>query len=106
MDYIDFGRQVQRLRKKRKLTQHELAERIGICPSFLGHIERGTRKASMETLIALCNVLEADPYELLQRSLFAPYRAPDEAMMKTRRQAECVLRFACELIEKEKCGSV
>lgn len=37
--------------------------------SFLGHIERGTRVASLETLVKVCNVLDTNPDFLLAASL-------------------------------------
>ena len=69
MDYQDFGLRVRTLRRQLKLTQEELAEKVGISASFLGHIERGTRVASLETLVALCITLRVTPQYLLQSSL-------------------------------------
>ena len=53
MDYVDMGKRVRKQRQLIGLTQQELAERIGVSTSFVGHVERGTRKASLETLVAL-----------------------------------------------------
>ncbi len=69
MDYKDLGTRVRAMRRHMGLTQEELAERIGISASFLGHIERGTRVASLETLVSLCNVLQVSPMYLLSASL-------------------------------------
>lgn len=69
IDYKDFGARVRSLRRQKGWTQEELAERISISASFMGHIERGTRIASMETLVALCNELKVTPQELLSASL-------------------------------------
>lgn len=69
MDYKDFGRQVRDMRRQQGLTQEELAEKVGISHSFLGHIERGSRIASMETLVMLCNALKVTPQALLIASL-------------------------------------
>ncbi|MFR3225869.1 MAG: helix-turn-helix domain-containing protein [Blautia massiliensis (ex Durand et al. 2017)] len=65
IDYLALGRTVRELRKKRGLSQETLAERSGISLSFLGHIERGTRKMSLETLVALADALDATPNALL-----------------------------------------
>ena len=65
MDYKAFGLRVRNLRRLAGMTQAELAERTGISGSFLGHVERGTRILSVETLVALCQALEATPNELL-----------------------------------------
>lgn len=69
MDYAALGKRVRQYRRIARMTQETLSERIGISCSFLGHIERGTRKASLETLIALSNALEVSPDLLLQDSL-------------------------------------
>ena len=58
MDYKAIGKRVRLRRQIVELTQEQLAEKIGVCTSFVGHIERGTRKLSVETLYALCKVLE------------------------------------------------
>ena len=52
MDYIDLGLKIRQLRRQKSMTQEQLAEMAGISPSFLGHIERGTRVASVDTLVA------------------------------------------------------
>ena len=69
MDYQDLGSRIRQTRRKLALTQEELAEKVGISASFLGHIERGTRVASLETLVALCNELKVTPEYLLRASL-------------------------------------
>jgi len=65
MDYVLLGKRVRIRRTVLELTQEELAERIGVCTSFIGHIERGTRKLSVETLYDLCKVLETSADFLL-----------------------------------------
>ena len=69
MDYNQLGKRVRQQRILNKLTQEQLAEKAGISCAFVGHIERGEKKASLETLVALCNVLEVSPTEMLQDSL-------------------------------------
>ena len=49
---------IKEKREEFNLSQAELAEKIGVCTSFVGHIERGTRKLSVETLYALCKALD------------------------------------------------
>ena len=58
MDYVLIGKRVRIRRQIMELTQEGLAEKIGVSTSFVGHIERGTRKLSVETLYALCKALE------------------------------------------------
>lgn len=69
MNYIAFGKRIRSRRRSMRLTQEQVAEQVGISLSFLGHIERGTRKASLETLVSICNVLKTSPSVLLRDSL-------------------------------------
>ena len=75
MDYVDMGKRVRKQRQLIGLTQQELAERIGVSTSFVGHVERGTREASLETLVALSNALGVGVDYLLAGSLQS---SPDE----------------------------
>lgn len=69
VNHQDFGRRIREARKAKGMTQDELADKIGVSGSFLGHIERGTRVASLDTLVDLCNALETSPSLLLGASL-------------------------------------
>jgi len=73
MDYEALGRQIRRQRQNLNMTQERLAERTGISASFLGHIERGSRKASLETLVSIANVLNVGTDKLLLDSLNLRY---------------------------------
>lgn len=69
LDYKALGMRIRQQRKKLKMTQEDLAKKAGISVSFLGHIERGSRKASLETLLSISSAVEATPDELLRDSL-------------------------------------
>ena len=56
MDYTAIGKRVLKIRKKLNMTQAEFSEQIGISLSFLGHIERGTRVMSVQTLKRIAEV--------------------------------------------------
>lgn len=57
MDYAQLGKRVRARRKALRITQEQLAELAGVSTAFIGHIERGTRVLSVETLHSLCRVL-------------------------------------------------
>jgi DNA-binding XRE family transcriptional regulator len=57
VDYAMIGERIRHCRKAQKITQEQLAERAEVSPSFLGHIERGTRKASVETIVHIADAL-------------------------------------------------
>ena len=69
MDYKKLGMRVRQQRVLCQLTQEQLAEKAGVSNSFIGHIERGEKKASVETVVALCNAMDISPSVLLQDSL-------------------------------------
>ena len=69
MDYEDLGKRIRKQRIYMKWTQEELAQAIGVSTSFVGHIERGTRKASLETLVLIANVMKVSVDYLLAGSL-------------------------------------
>lgn len=57
IDYVALGKRIRAERKRQELTQEQLAEMADISESFMGHIERGGRVLSVETLIKLANAL-------------------------------------------------
>ena len=57
IDYKDLGKRIRAERRRLDLTQEKLAEMAEISNSFMGHIERGGRTLSIETLAKLANVL-------------------------------------------------
>ena len=56
-DYVKFGNFIRQERKNKHMTQAQLALAIDKSVSFLGHIERGSRKASLETAKDICDFL-------------------------------------------------
>ena len=57
MDYLRVGQRIRKQRKLMGMTQKDVAEKVGISLPFYGHIERGTRKASLETMVSIANAL-------------------------------------------------
>lgn len=62
-----FGQEVKRLRKAKRITQLELAERIGVDFTYVSKIEndRTMRTLTESTIRKLADVLEADPEDLI-----------------------------------------
>lgn len=65
IDYISIGEKIKKARISAGLSQLELANQCGLSLSFLGHIERGSRRMSLETLTTLCNILNLSSDYLL-----------------------------------------
>lgn len=80
MDYPALGQSIRMYRKKLRLTQEQLAEQAGVSASFLGHIERGSRIASMETFVRLCQALKVTPNDLLLAEIRAGQESLPEAI--------------------------
>ena len=59
MDSRYTGQQIRRLRTTRGKTLDWLAEQAELSTSFVGHLERGTRVASVDTLMKICLALDA-----------------------------------------------
>jgi len=53
------------LRKRRGLTQEQLAERLDVVPSYLAKLETAARRPSFELLWQLAHALNVHPKELL-----------------------------------------
>lgn len=69
MDYKALGEKIKKERQRLRLTQEKLAEKINISESFMGHIERGERKLSIETLVSLAQELNISIDYLLLDSI-------------------------------------
>ncbi len=103
IDYQAFGQRVRQVRREQRMTQAVLAEKLGISNSFMGHIERGTRIASLETLVTLCNVLKISPQALLQDSLTDAFDnlVPQALPQEQRLQLSNLLRTAHGLLSEK-----
>lgn len=69
IDYISIGRRIREVRKERGWTQAQLAEKSGIEPSNISHIERAATKLSLPTMVNIANALEVTLDELAYGSL-------------------------------------
>ena len=100
VDYKDLGNRVRIARKQRNMTQEELAKKAELSASFLGHIERGTRVASLDSLVDLCNALGVSPEYLLSGSLNRfETNIPDAVSSEDRKKLMEFLRLAQETLK-------
>ena len=65
LDMNDFAKRLTQLRKKRKLTQIELANQLDIQPRLIGRWEQGGGKPQFDYIIKLAEVLEVSIDSLL-----------------------------------------
>ena len=68
--YRDLGYAISYYRKRRGLTQEQLAESIGVSRQHMGAIEAPNmvRAVSLDVLFNIASVLEIEPYLLLKFS--------------------------------------
>jgi len=57
---IELGNQIREARKKKGLSQEELAFDAGVDRSYIGGIERGERNVSFLTLVKIAESLACD----------------------------------------------
>lgn len=63
-----MGARIKKARLQQNLTQEQLAELLDISVSYVSLIERGSRNATVETLLAIADVLNVSLASLLQDS--------------------------------------
>ena len=64
INYIAIGKRIRQFRKERGWRQATLAEKSGVEPSNISHIERAATKVSLPTLINIANALEVWQYTI------------------------------------------
>lgn len=104
-----IGMQIQIARKKRQLSQADLAQMVDLTPKYLSMIECGTKTPKLETLISIANALETDANSLLagvlntssvvESAFFSD--VIDKYQELSKRQQEKALRLLNALITEE-----
>ncbi|MBQ9937097.1 MAG: helix-turn-helix transcriptional regulator [Oscillospiraceae bacterium] len=69
IDYVSIGKSIKNFRTKKSWTQATLAEKSGVEPSNISHIERGATKVSLPTLVNIVNALEVSLDQIVYDSL-------------------------------------
>lgn len=62
-----LGKKIQKLRKDVDITQEELADKLGISRTHMGHIEQGRKSPSLELMERISRVLKVKLSELFER---------------------------------------
>ena len=61
-----FGKRIKSLRKKKNMTQEDLAFEIGVDRSYMGFIERGERNLTLEKIAKIAKALSVSLSELFK----------------------------------------
>jgi len=84
-----FGKQLQRLRARRGLTQEQLAVTAGLSRTYLTRLELGQHDPSLGTLVRLAKALRVSVTDLLGESMSASlWWQVGEQRFATREEAE------------------
>lgn len=83
MDYEKIGKRIRDLRRQQGYTQETLAEAVDLSAPFISHIERASKKASLETIFRIAKVLNVTVDYLLTgtRSVDAAAFLPEVEML-------------------------
>lgn len=65
-EYRQFGLNVVYYRKKKRLSQSQLAELVDIHRTYVSSIELGKASVSFDVLFKMCEVLEITPNKLFE----------------------------------------
>jgi len=58
-DQLILGQALRALRKRAGMTQEQVAERLGVDPTFIGRLERGQRGAHWRTIRRILAAVDA-----------------------------------------------
>ena len=63
---VQFGWRIKDLREERGLSQRGFAEKIGMSPSYLADVERGSRNISLDNLKRIADGFDISVAELME----------------------------------------
>ena len=65
MNYYEIGQRIRKYRKAYSLSQEQLADKVGISPTHMSHIETGNTKLSLPVIVKISKALSVQTDELL-----------------------------------------
>ena len=69
LNFVQVGKRVSEVRKRRGLSQQRLAEIICKSPTHISYIEGGLKCMSLDTFVAVANALRVSADELLKDNI-------------------------------------
>ena len=84
--YIDFGKQLRDLRKQARLSQADLAERVGLSRTSVTNIERGRQHLPLHMVFLLADAVGVDPTKLIPETTHEPAHMPNHVMKRLSRE--------------------
>lgn len=71
LEFKAGGRNIQRIRKQRGLTQEQLAELVGCTANTISRIECGSLFPALDTVVTICNALNTTADSILAQYIQA-----------------------------------
>lgn len=96
INYIRLGERIKNLRKARKMSIDELAQKVHYSVKSIVLVENGQAVISLELFVTLCTVLDIAPNELLEgeyRTSGAPPVASDLMTAKVNELNDLIATF-------------
>ena len=69
LNYHVLGQRIQKIRKRKHISQAALSAMIDKSSGYISYLERGTKVMSLETFVSIANALEVSTDSLLNRQL-------------------------------------
>ena len=69
-----IGENIQKFRKKKGLTQEQLAEMVSLSPNYISAVERGVYQLKYEKLVEIINCLECTPNDIFAETIHCGYQ--------------------------------
>ena len=98
MNKLTMGDRIREVRKRKDLTQEQLAEKLDVSVEFVGQIERGQKLPSMQVFIKLIDVLNVSADYLLRDSISTGQLFGDNALGSKIEQLSRKERIALEAL--------
>ena len=76
-----FGLHLKELRKIKKLSQEQLAEKAALHPTFIGSVERGTKSPTLDSIGKIAQALQISIKDLFSFSNSQKDKIKDEINM-------------------------
>jgi len=102
-----IGERLRELRRRKKLSQHDIESRSGLLRAYLSRVENGHTVPSIETLEKLAKALEIPLYQLFyegneppEPSTMRVWKSPDENAWGTTGEDATFLKKLRRLLRK------
>ena len=88
-DMVKFGEALRILRKRKNLTQNDMARIAGIDRKHLSDVELGKHKAGLELALILCVALGVNRFELFALAWEEDYKIYRQKVLQEEAEKQC-----------------